>query len=354
MADAAALKHASVGVVTNLACDVAKDSSDLILLQGEFANIRTALMWGRNLNRNMQRFLQFQLTINLTISFVTILGGIFGHPPLNVIQMLWANLVMDILAAIALGTEKWSDKAPAVQTSQVIAQAQSEGKLDKSSIVQSFKDRDDSLAMRIARKDPMMRPFMWQQILVQAAWQCFVLTILMFFGGLILFKEDRPNLVMTPLRDSETLLGTNRLIMDTFIFHVFILMNLFNSINCRVIALGELNVFRTIHHNITFLIILVLELIFQQWMVNCGSRTLTIQSALLGTGELTTAMNLVAWVLGLFSVVIGVFAKKIPTKYFAFTDNVKWHLEEEMNTREYMWNKTKECWKNHCTKKDDR
>jgi Ca2+-transporting ATPase len=71
-------------------------------------------MWGRNLNRNMQRFLQFQLTINLTISFVTILGGIFGHPPLNVIQMLWANLVMDVLAAIALGNEKWIDSAPMI------------------------------------------------------------------------------------------------------------------------------------------------------------------------------------------------------------------------------------------------
>jgi magnesium-transporting ATPase (P-type) len=85
MADAAALKEACVGIVMKSACDVAKDSSDIILLESEFAHIRTALMWGRNLNRNMQRFLQFQLTINLSISYVTILGGIFGHPPLNVI-----------------------------------------------------------------------------------------------------------------------------------------------------------------------------------------------------------------------------------------------------------------------------
>ena len=48
--------------------------------------------------------------MNIVICFITVIGGIFGHPPLNVIQMLWANLVMDILAAIALGTEPWKDR----------------------------------------------------------------------------------------------------------------------------------------------------------------------------------------------------------------------------------------------------
>lgn len=114
MADAAALKEACVGVCMNSACDVAKDCADIILLESEFAHIRAALMWGRLLNRNMQRFLTFQLTINIVISYCTFIGGIFGHPPFNVLQMLWANLIMDILAAIALGTERWVDKAPSV------------------------------------------------------------------------------------------------------------------------------------------------------------------------------------------------------------------------------------------------
>lgn len=136
--------------------------------------------------------------------------------------------------------------------------------------MQDLKDTDASMSMRIARKDPMMRPFMWQQILVQVAYQAFVLTILMFFGGLILFRENRPNLIMTPLRDSQGI-GTNRLIMDTFIFHVFMLMNLFNAINCRVIALNEKNALSTIHHNMIFVFVLIAEFCFQQWMVNCGS-----------------------------------------------------------------------------------
>lgn len=179
-----------------------------------------------------------------------------------------------------------------------------------------------------------MRPFMWQQIIVMAAWQCLVMTILMFFGGLMLFKENRPHLVRTPLRD-ENLNGTNRLIMDTFIFHVFMLMNLFNAINCRIIAMDQLNVFATIHHNWIFIIVLGGEMFFQQWMVSCGSQQLTIQAALLGTGELTTTMNVVAWVLGALSLAVGVVSKTLPQEKFQFTAD--WTLEQDLSVREKIW-----------------
>jgi len=185
--------------------------------------------------------------------------------------------------------------------------------------------------MRVARKDPLVRPFMWQQILIQAAWQCLVLTILMFFGGMMLFPAgERPNLVTTPLRD-ERLQGTNRLILDTFVFHVFILMSLFNTVNCKVISPGEVNVFHTLLQNWAFVIVLAAELCLQQWMVNCGRQTLTIQAALLGTGKLTSGMNAAAWVLGALTLVVGVVAKKAPVKHFAFTK--AWSLEGENTVR---------------------
>jgi len=157
----------------------------------------------------------------------------------------------------------------------------------------------------------------------------------MFFGGLILFREDHPNLITTPLRVNS--IGTNRLIMDTFIFHVFMLMNLFNAINCRVIAMNELNVFKTLHHNWIFIMVLIAEFLFQQWMVQCGSQDMTIQSAILGTGKLTKAMNIVAWVLGALSLAVGVGAKKVPTKYFEFTDGTFWSLEKETDVRQAVW-----------------
>ena len=155
----------------------------------------------------------------------------------------------------------------------------------------------------------------------------------MFFGGLILFRENRPNLILTPLRQGTNMNGTNRLIMDTFIFHVFMLMNLFNTINCRVIALSEKNVLATIHHNLIFVFVLVGEFLFQQWMVNCGSQSMKIQSALLGTGELTLAMNIVAWVLGALSIPVAIAAKSIDPKHFKFTEGQTWSLEKDMDMK---------------------
>merc|ERR1711990_560952 len=186
--------------------------------------------------------------------------------------------------------------------------------------------------MRIARSDPVIRPFMWQQVIVQSTWQCLVMTILMFFGGLMLGFENPPNLVSTPLRDPTTNLGTEQLIKDTFTFHVFILMNLFNAVNCRVVAISELNVFSTLFDNWIFLIILAIEIFLQQVMINFGSQNLTTAAALLGTGELTSTMNAIAYVIGACSLLVGVAAKKIPTSYFTFTEN--WTLEQEIDVKE--------------------
>lgn len=116
IADAEALKKADVGLCMGSGCDVAKDSSDLVILDDDFVSIHKAIKWGRAIFDNVRKFLQFQLTINITICFVTILGGLsIGHPPLNVIQMLWVNLIMDILAAIAIGTEPYKKDDPGAE-----------------------------------------------------------------------------------------------------------------------------------------------------------------------------------------------------------------------------------------------
>jgi hypothetical protein len=109
---------------------------------------------------------------------------------------------------------------------------------------------------------------------------------LMFFGGLIFF-EQVPNLIYTPLRNSQTQKATTRLVLDTICFHTFVLMNIFNMINCRVVDKDELNVFKTIFNNYIFWLILLIEILIQQLMINQGSVKLTIGSALLGTGPLT-------------------------------------------------------------------
>ena len=106
IADAMALKEADVGLCMGSGCQVAKDSSDLVILDNDFASIHRSIKWGRAIFDNVRKFIQFQLTINISLcSIVLITGATLGQSPFKVIHLLWANLVMDILGAIAIGTE---------------------------------------------------------------------------------------------------------------------------------------------------------------------------------------------------------------------------------------------------------
>lgn len=103
--DAPALNYADVGLSMGTGTSVAKEASDITLLDDSFASISTAVMWGRSLYQNIQRFLLFQLTINVAALLIVFLGSIFGHElPLTVTQMLWVNLIMDTFAAGALAS----------------------------------------------------------------------------------------------------------------------------------------------------------------------------------------------------------------------------------------------------------
>merc|ERR1711893_276437 len=87
-------------------CDAAKDHADVIMMDDRFATLATAIRFGRNLQDNVRKFLQFQLTVNITtMVFVISTVLILGHSPFNIVQLLWVNLVMDVLAAIAYSTE---------------------------------------------------------------------------------------------------------------------------------------------------------------------------------------------------------------------------------------------------------
>lgn len=103
--DAPALNYAHVGLSMGSGTAVAKEASDITLLDDSFKSIATAVMWGRSLYQNIQRFILFQLTINVTALVIVFLGSIFGEElPLTVTQMLWVNLIMDTFAAGALAS----------------------------------------------------------------------------------------------------------------------------------------------------------------------------------------------------------------------------------------------------------
>ena len=103
--DAPALNYAQVGLSMGSGTSVAKEASDITLLDDSFVSIGTAVMWGRSLYKNIQRFILFQLTINFVALLVVLLGSFFGTElPLTVTQMLWVNLIMDTFAAMALAS----------------------------------------------------------------------------------------------------------------------------------------------------------------------------------------------------------------------------------------------------------
>jgi P-type Ca2+ transporter type 2C len=105
--DAPAMKKADVGVAMGVAgTEVAKEASDIILLDDNFKSIVKGVLWGRSLNANIRKFLQFQLTVNVAALSIAFVGSLIGgRSPLTAVQLLWVNLIMDTLAAVGLGLE---------------------------------------------------------------------------------------------------------------------------------------------------------------------------------------------------------------------------------------------------------
>lgn len=126
--DAPALNHAQVGLSMGTGTSVAKEASDITLLDDSFNSIGTAVMWGRSLYKNIQRFIVFQLTINFVALLIVLLGSIVGTElPLTVTQMLWVNLIMDTFAALALASippsESVMNDKPRLSTDFIISKA---------------------------------------------------------------------------------------------------------------------------------------------------------------------------------------------------------------------------------------
>ena len=126
--DAPALNAAQVGLSMGDGTWVAKEASDITILDNSFSSISRAVMWGRSLYQNIQRFILFQLTINVAACLIVLIGAFLGtESPLTVTQMLWVNLIMDTFAALALASlppnEKVMLNKPRKTTDHIITKA---------------------------------------------------------------------------------------------------------------------------------------------------------------------------------------------------------------------------------------
>ena len=216
--DGPALKAADVGLsMGKSGTDVAKAASSIVIMDDNFSSIVKSVKWGRSVFDNIRKFLQFQLTVNivaLTVTFFAAMGG--QEPPLNAVMMLWVNLIMDTMGALALGTEP-----------------PSESLLDRKPYV-----RNASLVSR-----PMIR-----NILFQSVYQILLLVYLLVLGA--------QDFGVIPGSDEHT----------TIIFNTFVLCQVVNEVNARSIG-DEANVFKGIFKNPFFAVIIVVTIMTQYVLV---------------------------------------------------------------------------------------
>ncbi len=215
--DAPALNYAHVGLSMGSGTSVAKEASDITLLDDSFSSITTAVMWGRSLYQNIQRFILFQLTINVAALIIVLLGSIFGNElPLTVTQMLWVNLIMDTFAAGALAS------------------------LPPNLSVMKNKPRNND--------DFIITPLMRFNILFVGLSFVVILSVLLFF-----FTEN----------------GSINPYNLTRFFTVFVMLQFWNLFNAKAFATGK-SAFHGLSKNIGFLIVVFVILTGQYLIVEFG------------------------------------------------------------------------------------
>lgn len=223
--DGPALKNAHVGFSMGIAgTDIAIEASDIVLMDDNFSSIVKAILWGRNVFDSIRKFIQFQLTVNIAAVILAFCGSLtdeHGQSPLKPVQLLWVNLIMDTLAALALATE-----APHP----------------------SLLDRPPYGSDR----GGLITRTMWKNILGQACFQLVMNFVLLY----------RPDCVF----DGVTVGSTHHL---TIFFNTFVLCQLFNELNCRKIN-GEFNIFSGLLGNKVFILVMVGTLAMQYGMVQYG------------------------------------------------------------------------------------
>ena len=216
--DGPALKTANVGFSMGIAgTEVAKEASDIILMDDNFSSIVKAIMWGRCVNDAVRKFLQFQISTNITAVVITAVSAISSLEEtsvLSAVQLLWINIIMDTFAALALATDPASEK---------------------------LLDRKPE-----KKHAPLFSVEMYKMILLQSAYQIIVILVFHFRGLQILGL------------DSTT---ENDDIVQTLVFNAFVFAQIFNSVNCRRLD-NKLNIFEGITHNFYFIGITLLGMYF--------------------------------------------------------------------------------------------
>ena len=266
--DGPALAKSNVGFAMGITgTSVAKDASDIVLMDDNFVSIVKAVMWGRNVYDSIRKFLQFQLTVSFvacTVAFVSAI--LLEESPLSAVQVLWINLAMDTLAALALATElptpKLLDRKPYSKTESLISNV----------IVRNM--------------------------IIQVVCHVAILLTITFYGH---------KLFNLPIGKE---LGYGHAVTThyTMVFNTFVCMELFNELNSRRIN-NEWNVCERLGENTMFLFILILSIVLQLFIIEVGG-------AFFSTKPLTLAEILFCVCCGVLSLPLYQLARTVPADWF--------------------------------------
>ncbi|KAG6329880.1 hypothetical protein ID866_9209 [Astraeus odoratus] len=263
--DGPALKTAHVGFSMGIAgTEVAKEASDVILMDDNFSSIVKAIMWGRCVNDAVRKFLQFQISTNVTavvITFVTAVASASESSVLSAVQLLWINIIMDTFAALALATDPASPSL-----------------LDR---------KPDKLSA------PLFSVNMYKQILLQSVYQITVTLIFHFLGLKILGLESTTD---------------NDSIVQTLVFNTFVFAQIFNSVNSRRLD-RKLNVFEGLFRNHYFILITLIEIVVQVVIVFVGGAAFQVTH--IGAREWGISLGL-----GAVSLPLGALIRLLPNEPF--------------------------------------
>jgi len=218
--DAPALKKADVGFAMGSGTEVAREASDIIILDDNFLSISKAILFGRTIFKSIRKFIIFQLTVNICAVGLSIVGPFIGiETPVTVIQMLWINMVMDTLAGIAFSYEppllEYMDEFPK------------------------------------SREEPIINSYMKNEILVTG-----------FYSALLCVLFLKLPIISSIFRD-----GYNHEYLMSAFFGLFIFIGIFNSFNART---SRINVFANLFRNKVFLCVILFIAIVQIILIYYG------------------------------------------------------------------------------------
>ena len=346
--DAPALSKSDVGFSMFDGTDIAKEASDIVILDNNFSSLVIAIIYGRNIYDNIRKFLQFQLTVNFCACLLVFICAFVGNEtPLTTIQMLWINLIMDSLGSLALATEppyeELLHREPTRKEESII-----NGKMWKHIIIQSLAELIlliilYLLAPKFIEEDDIVRSA--ENEIINRCYTDFPGKPKYIISGTSIDWDDgklRSNATeylcgkymaaaeLSSAFDQYIRVNSGTAHM-TIVFNVFVIYTLFNQLNCRVID-DSLNIFVRITNNFFFPLITLCELALQIILIEfgrtafkCTERGLTLIQWLIviGFSAITFVLSFIIKFIPLDKCIQGFLDKPADNKVANLEDLVK-------------------------------